>query len=61
MSQTLVAYRALLFVVALAFTVGGIVFLVQGRRRGWGGVAMTVCGLNLVGGLLLLFMAFTLP
>jgi hypothetical protein len=61
MSQTLVAYRILLFVVALAFTVGGIVLLVQGRRRGWSGVAMTVCGLNLFGGLLLLFMALTLP
>lgn len=61
MSQTLVAYRALLFVVALVFTVGGIVLLVQGRQRRWGGVAMTVCSLNLVGGLLLLFMAFTLP
>jgi len=61
MSQTLVAYRVLLFVVALAFTVGGIVFLVQGRRRGWGGVAMTVCGLKLVGGLLPLLMAFALP
>ena len=55
MSQTLVTYRALLFVVALVFTIGGIVLLVQGRQRGWSGVAMTVCGL------LLLLMAFTLP
>lgn len=61
MSQTLVAYRALLFVVALVFTIGGIVLLVQGRQRRWSAVAMTVCGLNLFGGLLLLFMAFTLP
>lgn len=61
MSQTLATYRVLLFVVALVFTVGGTVALVQGRQRGWGGVAMTVCALNLVGGLLLLFMAFALP
>jgi hypothetical protein len=61
MSQTLVTYRALLFVIALVFTVGGILLLVRGRRRRWGGVAMTVCALNLVGGLLLLFMAFALP
>ena len=61
MSQTLVAYRALLFVIALAFTIGGIVLVVQGRQRRGGGVAMTVCALNLVGGLLLLFMAFALP
>ncbi len=61
MSQTLVTYRALLFVVALVFTIGGVVLLVQGRQRRWSGVAMTVCSLNLVGGLLLLFMAVTLP
>jgi len=61
MSQTLVTYRVLLFVVALGCTVGGIVLLVQGRQRRWSGVAMTVCSLNLVGGLLLLFMAFALP
>ena len=61
MSQTLVAYRALLFVVALVFTIGGIVLLMQGRQRRWSVVAMTVCSLNLVGGLLLLLMAFTLP
>ena len=61
MSQTLVTYRVLLYLVALVFTVGGIVLLVQGRQRRWSGVAMTVCSLNLVGGLLLLFMAFALP
>jgi len=49
MSQTLVTYRVLLYVVALVFTVGGIVLLVQGRQRRWSGVAMTVCSLNLVG------------
>ena len=61
MSQTLATYRVLLYLVALVFTVGGIVLLVQGRQRRWSGVAMTVCSLNLVGGLLLLFMAFALP
>ncbi len=61
MSQTLVTYRALLFVVALVFTIGGIVLVVQGRQRRWSGVAMTVCSLNLVGGVALLFLAFTMP
>lgn len=46
MSQTLVTYRVLLYVVALVFTVGGIVLLVQGRQRRWSGVAMTVCALT---------------
>jgi len=61
MSQTLVTYRVLLFVVALVFTIGGVLLLLQGRQRRWSGVAMTVCALNMVGGLLLLFMAFALP
>ena len=61
MSETLASNRTLLFVIALVFTIGGLVALVQARQRGWGGVATTVCALNLVGGVLLLFMAFALP